>query len=237
MVLYINGKKAKSLYYNGKKIKEAWRNGVKVFSSEPYAPGTVFVNSAAPKTLTMELEPGVYYIDVTGGGATSTADNIIRWTYTQASAAGSCYGEFYLKEKATISMTAGLAEISSSDLTSYTQNKTAGICTINDSVFLTANPGSNVFENSSSTRILGGTASISSHSLIADISLKAVQGNHGILSSSIPANTYGASVSPFGWGAGNWVGNPRDITGPNNNFYLWQGLPGGIYLEYRRVEI
>ena len=231
MVLYINGKKAKSLYYNGKKIKEAWRNGVKVFSSEPYAPGTVFVNKQGPATFTQTLEPGVYYIDVTGGGGGGGQLQLKAGDTNTAVLGGSggcCYGEFYLKTKSTVYLEAGNP---GDNVLGAGTEATAGICKINSENFLTASGGvSGDMGNLKGGA--GGKATINSLNTVQNINIKAVTGNAGSNYKNNTSTLTTASVSPHGWGGVivYYAGNNGHSTAEKGNY-------GGIFLQYIRNSI
>lgn len=231
MVLYINGKKAKSLYYNGKKIKEAWRNGVKVFSGDPYAPGTIFVNKQGPATFTQTLEPGVYYIDVTGGGGGGAQMQLKAGDTNGVALGGSggcCYGEFYLKTKSTVYLEAGNP---GSNAIGAGTEATAGICKINSENFLIASGGvsgdlANIHGGA------GGAATINSLNTTQNINIKAVTGNTGSFYQNSTTTVTTPSVSPHGWGGAiiYYAGNNGHATPETGNY-------GGIFLQYVRNSI
>ena len=222
MTIYSGGDISK-IYLDNVKIKEVYYGADKVFSCEKYNPGTVLINTTLSNAVILELDPGVYYVDVTGGGGPSAAIGMKgSFSVTTGSGGGSCYGNFYLKEKAVVELKAGVQGTT----TSGGENPAVGspgYVKINSVNFLVANSGNIPGANP----VSGGSGVVSDLEVVENKSLKAVTGGTSIITSgNAPVSVN--SVSPHGWGKA----SSGSTAGYADGSYGWDGQPGGVFLQY-----
>lgn len=214
VALYHGSKKIRDrssygIYKGSTPIKAIYKGSTLVYQYQPYDPSTVLVNTAGEATKTLTLQPGVYYVEVTGGGgrsSISTPSFPTSWFTCGGGSGASVYGEFYLPTARSVTLYVA-------------PERGISYMNIAGTRIITANPGGSNYDNAP-----GGTGSINTANIITNISVTSHTGNAGKASFGA-GGTAGASVSPRGWGKG---GSP-------NNLNLVVGGAGGIYLQYKRL--
>lgn len=206
-MIYINGQEIGDVYVGSQAVDEIYNGSQLVYSSAPFEPNTVLINTSGSTSQTRDLPKGYYYVEIIGCGGTDAYGQEGYFARRRGGASGARFSaNMQVSGNHTLAVSGGSSYGSSS------------VLTIDGTRVATAGGGGNY------TSV--GTVNIGSTSIAGVVfsNVTSVNGNAGQ-----ETYVYGGGGSPSGGATVSTLGNYGH--GQSNN-PTGQYTNGIVYLKY-----